>query len=484
MAQIKFKGLYSKDVLGIFAVIRGYANLKDLALISKPYNFESGAGYQRVIDEQHARDIKKYFESAKGNKFIPEIILGLRLNDGDTTISIQDIGGDLREISIEQELLEKNPGIIRRIDGNHRLHFAKDLADDATRPNQYRVPFSMLILGPVTNAHDDVAEALIFHTINFKGKPITSEHGLNVILTTETDEQKLFDEDPIIFATQYVYTKFKDWPGNFLEIFGQEKLSNIYRLIEMMSKEGITKLENKEDLKKDLSKIFEQTYQIFTWAKTEGLGIATFYEIIPAIVLILKQIADFNGEKIDDVKRWLKAYDNWLVSNKLLGNFEKAGPSELWSVFKRWKDNQPKNIFVACSFDKTDQAHAVRIMIEEAIQRVKTDYPDVNIQQVRIDEQHGGSFVLSQKIFGEIDDSDLIIADLTGEKVNVYCEVGYARGKNKQFILTYKPLNEEDGNVKNKIHTDLLPYKYIQYNEVSQLRDELIKDIKGVYGKS
>jgi len=74
MAKITLKGLYSEQVLGIFKVLRGYANLKDLAKISQPFNFESGAthqGYQREIDIQHAQEIKKYFESAKGNKFIP-----------------------------------------------------------------------------------------------------------------------------------------------------------------------------------------------------------------------------------------------------------------------------------------------------------------------------------------------------------------------------------------------------------------------------
>ncbi len=485
MAKIIFRGLYSEKVFDIFKVLRGYANLKDLAKISKPFNFEQGTtsqGYQREIDVKHAEEIKKYFESLKGNKFIPEIILGLRQNESDQTVVIQD-SGELREVSVDLDLLASNPGIIRRIDGNHRLHLANDLVEDPTRPNQYLVPFSLILLGPTTYTHDDVAEALIFHTINFKGKPLASEHGLNVILTTEKDRQKLFNEDPKIFATQYASDLFKQWPGDVLAIFGEEKLTNILRTLEMIAEEGILTFDNKDILEKRIVEVFDKVYQVFMWAKTENLEIAKHFEIIPAIALVLQQISNLENAKIDEVKKWLKSYNEWLVSNKLLGNFEKTKPAELWSIFKQWKENQPKNIFVACSFSSSEKMQAVRDMIKEAIETVKKSYPDINIKQIRMDEYFGESFVLTPKIFEDIDDSDFMIADLTEEKQNVYCEVGYARGKNKPFILTYRPIDQADGEKKNKVHADLQPFKYIQYAEVSQLRDKLIEEIKGIYGK-
>lgn len=481
MAKLTFTGLYSDKVFGVFKVLRGFASLKELAQISQPFNYPEG--YQREIDQKHAEELKAFFASTKGNKFIPEIILGLRCKDGDQTIVVQD-KGELKEIVIDTDLLAQNPVIIRRIDGNHRLYLAKELPDDTTRPNQYIIPFAMILLRSLEEKEDNIAEALIFHAINSKGKPITSEHGFNVILNTENDEQKLFDEDASVFTLKYIKERSDTYSGNFSAVFGKEKLTNIHRVVKMMVVEEVLKLTTKEEVKASIDKIFDQVHQVFIWAKIENFEMVKYFKIIPAIILILKTISLFDETKIENVKIWLKSYNLWLKSNKMLEEFDEAEPSQLWKIFKKWKDNQPKNIFVACSLSSRQEMESVRNMIKEAIEKIKTDYPDINIQQIRIDEHHGESFELTQKLFTEIDAADLVIADLTEEKQNVYCEIGYAKAKNKRFILTYKPKDESDGNLKNKIHQDLIPYKYIQYNQVDQLRDKLIEDIKAIYDKS
>ena len=39
---IKFEGLFSEGVLGVFRIIRGFANLRNLAEVSVPYKMEGG----------------------------------------------------------------------------------------------------------------------------------------------------------------------------------------------------------------------------------------------------------------------------------------------------------------------------------------------------------------------------------------------------------------------------------------------------------
>jgi len=57
-------------VLGIFKIIRGFADLRDLAAISVPYELSDGVepgrvvGHQRQLNEKHALDIKKYLEQS------------------------------------------------------------------------------------------------------------------------------------------------------------------------------------------------------------------------------------------------------------------------------------------------------------------------------------------------------------------------------------------------------------------------------------
>ena len=66
---LTFEGQFESSVLGTFRIIRGFANLQDLAAISVPYVMEDAGdgaevkGQQRQLDPQHAERIKRYLES-------------------------------------------------------------------------------------------------------------------------------------------------------------------------------------------------------------------------------------------------------------------------------------------------------------------------------------------------------------------------------------------------------------------------------------
>jgi hypothetical protein len=77
---LTFEGLYEEGVLGVFAIIRGYAMLQDLARVSVAYQMSADShrpqveGFQRAIDHHHAEQIKKYLEST-GVRFLPEMVV-------------------------------------------------------------------------------------------------------------------------------------------------------------------------------------------------------------------------------------------------------------------------------------------------------------------------------------------------------------------------------------------------------------------------
>ena len=81
---IEFEGLFSESVLGIFRIIRGFADLRDLATVSVPYKMEDSdhpfqvVGHQRMESKKHAEDIKNYLEKSE-NRFLPEVILSVRI---------------------------------------------------------------------------------------------------------------------------------------------------------------------------------------------------------------------------------------------------------------------------------------------------------------------------------------------------------------------------------------------------------------------
>ena len=155
---IEFEGLFSERVLGIFHIIRGFADLRDLATVSVPYKMEDSdhafrvEGHQREESEKHAEDIKNYLEQSE-NRFLPEVILSVRIpvrltvargdiapDDlalGEKVFGVQSQDNSLVKISrryprstmrmqrlrIRRGEIEqiKQAKIIRRIEGNHRF---------------------------------------------------------------------------------------------------------------------------------------------------------------------------------------------------------------------------------------------------------------------------------------------------------------------------------------------------------------------------
>ena len=80
--RIEFEGLLQKNVLGTFDVIRGFADLRDLAEVSVAMPYEGsglggGTGYQRDLVETHVEGIRRFLNKGR-YRFLPEIVLSLR----------------------------------------------------------------------------------------------------------------------------------------------------------------------------------------------------------------------------------------------------------------------------------------------------------------------------------------------------------------------------------------------------------------------
>lgn len=87
----------------------------------------------------------------------------------------------------------------------------------------------------------------------------------------------------------------------------------------------------------------------------------------------------------------------------------------------------------------------------------------------RLDDQIFATDMLA-KIYSEIDNADLIIADMSKKNPNVFYEVGYADAKRKIVILLTN--NSKD------IPFDMLHRPHIIYPSVGQLKLELIKKLE------
>jgi hypothetical protein len=103
----------------------------------------------------------------------------------------------------------------------------------------------------------------------------------------------------------------------------------------------------------------------------------------------------------------------------------------------------------------------------------------------RVDKHNEGG-LLKSEIISFIQDSDIIIADLTNERPNCYLEVGYAMGvdKFKNLILTVRedhfPENPNFVRGGPKIHFDLAGYDILPWSQdaLPEFKEELLKRIQ------
>lgn len=101
---------------------------------------------------------------------------------------------------------------------------------------------------------------------------------------------------------------------------------------------------------------------------------------------------------------------------------------------------------------------------------IKETAKNIGIKAERVDEQIYAEGILS-RIYSQIDQADLIIADMTGRNANVFYEVGYAHAKDKLCVH----LTQDTGD----IPFDLQHQRHIVYGgSIESLREQLEENLK------
>lgn len=488
------RGILDRSLNGVVC-IRGYARLEDLAQISKPRD------YQRNIDEVHKDEIVDFINKRQ-YLFFPEIVLSYSVDPevdniilspfekisivknpkasiafSKTTKTFKNEVDSRNENKIEmvtiniKDLFISNNKVFSRIDGNHRLTASVEISDKNIQ--NYSTPFCIILLN---NQIENIKfESAVFHNINSKGKNLTSEENLKVILQKDVfNEEEL--KDNFGWELYAVREIFENLPNNLEQVypnlsadFLSQPRTITKQIIELLlenkiigkSKVGITSINT---ALKDINQLFG------TYPKLKDLKSIAF--TVAAVYLHLS--------KQNNVDLFI----NWLLKNHI-NEIEGLTSKSLISIYQKIRETKSKQIFVSMQFDEDTRSH--HDAIKKAVAEINQQFNfDIKLREIRIDMfNRGHSYKIDDEILFLIEESGLLIADLSSGNKNVYQELGYLMGlnqgkglKQENFILIKK---QDKESKETDIGFNIRPFQQLRFKSDLDLINMLKSSIVEYY---
>lgn len=498
-----------------FVCLRGFATLGELVDVSEP-----DKSYQRPLIDGRPDELGDYLERGE-YKFFPEVVLSANFEDAkhlnDVRLFLQSMSTkdqafrlDAAFLSLRLSSRYRRPDTktkadarvrerfndgsltvkegapqLQRIDGNHRL--SATMSDSVRR---YRVPFCIVLFGDADQAKG--FSRAVFHTINFKQRPMDMEHNLKLILDNTPENLGLFPSDKLeaepSFGQPYVRARmllpkidlqFLDALGNVMSSQNAGRAIESHRTFAL----GIAQLFDDVGLTDDqwVIKVFNALKHINTVYLAYGsLKSSTNHGLLAAFVYLALDSAPAPRAR-------LARFTDWIVRGHLAGLSEIA-PVALLNIFEKLQTAKNRQVFVAMAF--RPETKSTFKAIQDAIDDVNRDHHlgILPIKPIRIDEfDTWRSYKITDAIMEQIESCGLLIADLTYGNANVYHEIGYLFGLNTTqqrrlvdnlILLWHKDraaLMHEDAEKleATDVRFDLKDWSAIRFKEPNELRNSL-----------
>jgi hypothetical protein len=173
------------------------------------------------------------------------------------------------------------------------------------------------------------------------------------------------------------------------------------------------------------------------------------------------------SKNIDEFENML----GYAIKSGLLSTpeLEDAGNIEMtWDGWNRYYEIKRRGVVSNRCFVAISCKEEFRPIYENGIKKAieETGYQPIFIEQ----EEHNDK--ICDLIIAEIRASKFVVADVTGQRQNVYYEAGFAQGLNRDVIWTCNS-NEID-----RVHFDTRQYNHIVWENEEDLRKKLINRIR------
>ncbi len=436
--MVKLSGILEYS-MGGFLCLRGFASFKLLNYISEP-----NPDIQRALIEEHRGEMAKFLNTGE-YRFFPEVILSLSLTDGKMEFAaleqfhvtlqagktwnkrIGDVSFSISQNITKNELgpFSPHPQIDRvniahikfdekvkkltRIDGNHRLSAADDVTDD------FITPFCLILFrNPKEN---EQYAAAIFHNINAKQIPLKLEENLKVILEhPEVFPDDKLKTDPSFGWSYYLARKTIDetdftYFSAISSYIQTEKYTFFTNLYAFLLDKGI----------------ISESDDAVTTIKTQLVEIekALIESEITATTTNIAVIGALAYYKLTDDFKY-RGFLSWVKRNNI-GNVEQLHINDVISLYDEIFEHVPKKVFLARWYpseerdgkDEADRANCRIAAMKELAE-------ELNLELVDLGTCTTGTFDIRNKMYKDIRECDIFIADVSGARHNVMIEIGYA----------------------------------------------------------
>lgn len=489
-----FNGAFAPSIGG-FLTVRGYARLIDIARCS--YADEA---YQRDLKPGHVDDIKKFFDDGE-YLFFPEIILSVQLDvdyekagapSADPFQLIRDgspfksntNGLDVKprkarstsDLTRYEITVPDGQKLFKRIDGNHRLSAFELLKDE--RFDRFEAPFCIVFFPTRESRRNEKA---LFHNINSKALPLTSEEVFKGIVDAPEDfsDSDLNDR----FGPEYLQCRqLKErldfsYLSNLKRVFGKNQgQDECERSVLIQSLQDVRgRLDPATTL--DTEAVFEAIKRINDTYVDKRLQASTAQGLFAAF-LYFQLSEDRNRGTYEQFTNWvLRTHQYELTS---------INAADLIKIFGKIAQSRKRQVFVSMQF--SDDTKANFDAIKSAIDDLNDKHDlDIAIRPIRIDQfDTGYSYEINAEVLRLIEDSGLLIADLTHGNKNVYQELGYLMGLNQgkglsheNFLLVH---NASIGDVTKDIGFNIAGIKQLRLKDTNALREAVKEQVSKFYG--
>ncbi|OXT02225.1 hypothetical protein B7H23_04735 [Notoacmeibacter marinus] len=321
----------------------------------------------------------------------------------------------------------------------------------------------------------------MFHNINSKAWPLTSEETYKGIIDFRND----FPDDVLEerFGLEYLQCRqLKDrldftYLSNLKNVFGKNKgQDECARSVLIQSLQDVRK-QTDPKAALDPEAVFEAIKRINDTYGDKRLQACTAQGLFAACLFF-----QLSGDRS---RGTYEQFTNWVLRTHQY-ELQSIHAADLIKIFGKIAQSRKRQVFVSMQFSEDTKPNfdAIKSAVDDLN---KAHELDIEIRPIRIDQfDTGYSYEINAEVLRLIEDSGLLIADLTHGNKNVYQEIGYLMGLNQgkglaheNFLLIH---NGSIGDAKKDIGFNIAGIKQLRLNDTNALREAVKDQVSKFYG--